>query len=121
MNATKFVITALLSGAVALPALASTHSFGVQEAFDFRSSTASANQKSRAEVAAELQRWQANPVSADGWAWVGGEIGWVQPNHQLGIRNGKIVHLDTLSHSERAPQLPSAEERIRIQSEYVGG
>lgn len=31
----------------------------------------------RAQVRAELEAWRKNPVTADGWREVGGEVGWV--------------------------------------------
>lgn len=36
--------------------------------------------KTRAEVKQELQAFRAKPVAADGFRWVGGELGWVSPN-----------------------------------------
>ena len=36
--------------------------------------------KTRAEVKQELQAFRAHPVAADGFRWVGGEVGWASPN-----------------------------------------
>lgn len=39
---------------------------------------------SRAQVLQELQRWERNPVAADGWREVGGEAGWVYVGRPTG-------------------------------------
>lgn len=36
--------------------------------------------KTRAEVKKELEAFRAKPVAADGFRWIGGEVGWVSPN-----------------------------------------
>ncbi len=39
--------------------------------------TAPVEGKTRAQVLAELAEWNRNPVTADGYRWVGGDAGWV--------------------------------------------
>ena len=48
--------------------------------------------RTAAEVRAELQQFQANPVLADGSTYVGGERGHVEHRHTYTVRNGQVVH-----------------------------
>lgn len=78
--------------------------------------------RTRAEVQEELKAFQKNPVSADGWRWIGGEVGWEIEPHKYELRNGKIIHVDNLDHNTpKSGRLMSTEEK-RLQDElYFGG
>lgn len=77
MNArTNLIFIALLASAIALPAAATTGStfVGGEAGFEYHPMPAG---KTRAQVQQELAAWRANPVTADGWRQVGGEVGAV--------------------------------------------
>lgn len=74
---------------------------------------------SRAEVQKELLAFRNSPVTADGGMIVGGEAGYVPPQHSYAFRGGALVHTDRLPHNTPKPSLTmSAAERRVFQEQY---
>lgn len=71
----RMSLIALLS-AVSLPALATSGMTPAAGELGY-SVHAMPSTTSRADVTKELEAWKRNPVSADGYREVGGEIGWI--------------------------------------------
>ena len=71
----RFSLIALVS-AVSLPALATSGITPVAGEAGF-TTHAMPSAKSRADVIKEFEAWRRNPVTADGWREVGGDVGWV--------------------------------------------
>ena len=75
--------------------------------------------KTRAEVLQELQDFRKNPVSPDGWEYVGGERQWALIPHRYDFAGGKLVHSDPFDHN--TPKVSSKmtkEEQIKSQVLY---
>ena len=76
--------------------------------------------KSRAEVRNEFLAWRRNPVTSDGGLAVGGEAGYIPPQHSYAFRDGKLVHTDTIAHNTPKPSLSmTPAERRLFQELYV--
>lgn len=71
----RFSLIALVS-AVSLPALATSGITPVSGEAGFTTHAMPAA-KTRADVIKEFEEWRRNPVTADGWREVGGDVGWV--------------------------------------------
>jgi hypothetical protein len=77
--------------------------------------------KTRAEVMKELQEFRNNPVSADGqYRFVGGEKQWEAVMHSYDIRNGMLVHTDSISHDTPRPSLVMTAAEKRAAEELYG-
>lgn len=75
---------------------------------------------SRADVQKEYQAFRKNPVSADGGTLVGGEAGYIRPQHSYAFQGGKLVHTDRIAHSTPKPSLAMTDaERALFQEQYV--
>ena len=61
--------------------------------------------RSRADLIAELAEFRKNPVSADGWQYVGGERGWAMIPHRFDLIGGKVAHTDQFDHHAARPIL----------------
>lgn len=97
----KLITLTLLSGTVLASAVANAattnpaypanpeHSF---TAYDTPAMT------SRAAVLKELADFRKNPVTADGWQYVGGEREWAEVPHMFVLRGGKLEHVDAAAH-----------------------
>lgn len=78
--------------------------------------------KSRAQVEAERIEALTNPVTADGWRYVGGDTGWELVQHAYDFRDGKWVHSDKFDHSTPKPNFDSIEQAKKLyQDLYSGG
>jgi len=55
--------------------------------------------KPRVEVLKELADFRKNPVTADGWRYVGGEREWAPIPHTFAYVGGKFEHTDVCDHS----------------------
>ena len=76
--------------------------------------------KSRAEVRNEFLASRANPVTSDGGLAVGGEAGYIAPQHSYAFREGKLVHTDKIAHNTPKPSLSMTDaERRLFQELYV--
>jgi hypothetical protein len=65
-----------LASAVSLPALATSGITPAPSEVGFTIHPMP-SAKTRTDVLKEVEAWKRNPVSADGWREVGGEVGWV--------------------------------------------
>lgn len=65
-------------GVLVLPAMANSGFTLVPGEIGFIEHPMPASTTTRQQVAAELVKWNRNPVTADGWRQVGGEAGWRQ-------------------------------------------
>lgn len=77
--------------------------------------------KSRAEVLEELRAFRANPVAADGWRYVGGEVGWALPTHDYVLKSGRLEHVGNIAHNSPRPSLQMTEEQRRSHEELYWG
>ena len=70
----------------------------------------------REAVRQELLTFRSNPVAADGGRFVGGELGYVFPQHSYARVNGQWVHTDRIAHNPK-PTLnkTDAERRLFIE------
>jgi len=76
--------------------------------------------KSRAVVQQELEAFRANPVTSDGGTLVGGEAGYIRPQHSYAFQGGKLVHTDTIAHNTPKPSLVMTEaERQLFREQYI--
>jgi Domain of unknown function (DUF4148) len=50
------------------------------------------NTVTRDQVRGELRSAQRNPVTRDGWRFVGGEAGWSRESHRLTFDQGRLIH-----------------------------
>ena len=76
--------------------------------------------KSRAVVQKEFETFRANPVTSDGGTLVGGEAGYVRPQHSYALQGGKLVHTDTIAHNTRKPSLAMTQmERQLFKEQYT--
>ena len=75
--------------------------------------------KTRAQVKQEFLAFRDNPVTADGGRFVGGEVGYVPPQHTYAFQNGRLVHTDKIARNSVKPSLTmSAEEEKLYQQLY---
>jgi hypothetical protein len=76
--------------------------------------------KSRADVQKEFQAFRKNPVTANGGTLVGGEVGYIRPQHSYAFQGGKLVHTDSIAHNTAKPSLAMTDaERRLYQALYV--
>ena len=76
--------------------------------------------KSRAVVQREFEAFRANPVTSDGGTLVGGEAGYVRPQHSYVFQGGKLVHTDTIAHNTPKPSLAMTQvERQLFTEQYT--
>jgi len=66
--------------------------------------------KSRADVLLELAEFRKNPVSPDGWQYVGGERDWEKIPHRFDLVAGKLVHTDQFDHHVVRPSLSATSQ-----------
>ena len=71
---------------------------------------------SRAQVQQEFQAFRNNLVTADG-GMVGGEAGYVPPQHSYAFQGGKLVHTDKIAHNTRKPGLSMTQGERRVYKE----
>jgi hypothetical protein len=67
----------------------------------------------REAVRQELQAFRRNPVAADGGKFVGGEAGYVFPQHGYALVNGSWVHADNIAHNPK-PSLTKTDAERRL-------
>ena len=71
----------------------------------------------RRQVTNEYLQFRGSPVMADGGRYVGGEQGYVFPQHILALQNGNLVCLDKIAHNP-APATPSGAEKGTFKQLY---
>ncbi len=72
----------------------------------------------REQVNKELLAFQADPVMPDGGRYVGGELGYMFPQHILAFQNGKFVCVDKIAHNPKPDAVMSSSERRRFLQMY---
>jgi hypothetical protein len=68
----------------------------------------------RAQVQQEFKAFRNNPVTADGGTMVGGEAGYVPPQHSYAFLGGKLVHTDKIAHNTPKPSLSMTQGERRV-------
>ncbi|WP_096699580.1 DUF4148 domain-containing protein [Polaromonas sp. AER18D-145] len=115
----KTVFALALAGAALPAAFANSGSTWVGGELGFETHAVQST-KSRADVQQELQAFRQNPVAADGGRLVGGEAGYIHPQHSYAFQGGKLVHTDTIAHNTPKPSLAMTDaERRLFQEQYV--
>ena len=119
MSVFKTVLAVALVGAVVPAAFASSGSMWVGGEQGFQTHAAQ-SQLSRSDVRKEFFAFRADPVTADGGRLVGGEAGYVGPQHSYAFQGGKLVHTDSIAHNTPKPSLAmSAAQRRQLQEQSV--
>jgi hypothetical protein len=72
----------------------------------------------RAAVTKEFQAFRATPVAADGGQFVGGEAGYVFPQHTYARVNGQWVCTDKIAHNPKPDPIKSGAERRAFVQQY---
>jgi hypothetical protein len=67
----------------------------------------------REAVRQQLQTFRSNPIAADGGQFVGGEMGYVFPQHGYARVNGQWVHTDRIAHNPK-PSLNKTDAERRL-------
>jgi hypothetical protein len=67
----------------------------------------------RAAVSKEFQAFRANPVAPDGGQFVGGEAGYIFPQHTYARVNGQWVCTDKIAHNPK-PNLNKTDAERRL-------
>lgn len=119
MSVSKATFALVLAGAAIPAAFAGTGStwVGGEQGFETHSVQSSL---SRADVRQDFLAFRGNPVTADGGRLVGGEAGYVGPQHSYAFVGGRLVHTDTIAHNTPRPSLlMSAEQRRQMQEQSV--
>lgn len=119
MSVFKTVLAVALAGAAIPAAFAGSGStrVGGEQGFETH---AVQSQLSRADVQKEFLASRGNPVTADGGRLVGGEAGYVGPQHSYAFVGGKLVHTDAIAHNTPKPSLVmSAAQRRQLQEQSV--
>ncbi len=72
----------------------------------------------REQVRSEFLQFRKNPVAADGGRFVGGEAGYVFPQHTYAYENGKWVCTDKIAHNPAPAAIKTPAERSAFQQQY---
>lgn len=119
MTFRKTLAVLALAGATVPAAFAAGASTWVGGEAGFRDHPVQSS-RTRDQVRQEFLAFRSNPVTADGGTQVGGEAGYVPPQHSYALQDGKLVHTDKLAHDTPRPSLKmSAAERRLFQEQYV--
>lgn len=119
MSFRKSVFVLALVSASIPAAFANSGSTWVGGELGFESHPVQSN-KSRAVVQKEFEAFRANPVTSDGGTLVGGEAGYVHPQHSYAFQCGKLVHTDTIAHNTPKPSLTMTQvERQLFKEQYT--
>jgi hypothetical protein len=73
---------------------------------------------SREAVRQEFLAFRKNPVAPDGGQYVGGEIGYVFPQHTYARVNGEWVCTDKIAHNPKPEAIRSPAEQRMFLQEY---
>jgi len=119
MSVRKALLSLALVGAAIPAAFAGTQSTWVGGEAGFETRTVPSS-TTRAAVQAEFLAFRRNPVTANGGMQVGGEVGYVFPQHTYAVQGGKLVHTDQIAHNSPKPSLvKTPAERARYQEQYI--
>lgn len=109
----KTVFTLALAGAAIPAAFANSGSTWVGGELGFQPHAVQST-KSRADVKKETEAFRKNSVTAHDGTLVGGEVGYIPPQHSFGFQGGKLTHTDSIAHNTPKPNLvmTTAERRL---------
>lgn len=71
----------------------------------------------REQVTSEYLQFRGSPVMADGGRYVGGQEGYVFPQHIVALQDGKLVCFDKIAHNP-APATPSSAEMSAFKQQF---
>jgi hypothetical protein len=69
-------------------------------------------------VRQEFLAFRANPVTPDGGQFVGGEAGYIFPQHTYARVNGEWVRTDRIAHNPKPNSIKSVTERRQFVEQY---
>lgn len=69
---------------------------------------------SRADVQKELKAFQRDALTAGGGRLVGGEAGYIPPQHSYAFDGGRFVHTDKIAHNTPKPSLTMNDRERRL-------
>jgi hypothetical protein len=119
MSFRNTVLALALSGAAIPAAFADTGSSWVGGEVGFETHAVQST-RSRTEVQREYLAFRNNPVTSDGGRIVGGEAGYLPPQHSYAFQDGRLVHTDMIAHNTPRPTLSmTAGERRVFQEQYA--
>lgn len=72
----------------------------------------------REQVTSAYLQFRSNPVAPDGGRIVGGEMGYVYPQHTYARVNGEWVCTDKIAHNPKPDAIKSSAERQAFQQQY---
>ncbi len=72
----------------------------------------------REQVTGEYLAFRKNPVAPDGGQYVGGEAGYVFPQHTYAYQNGEWVCTDTIAHNPARASIKTTAERAAFEVQY---
>lgn len=72
----------------------------------------------REQVTNEFLQFRSNLVAPDGGRYVGGQAGYIFPQHTLALQNGKWVCTDKIAHNPAPEAIQSAAERRAFQQQF---
>lgn len=73
---------------------------------------------SRQQVTGEYLAFSMSPVAPDGGRFVGGELGYVFPQHTYAYRDGRWVCTDQIAHNPPPAAVKTPGERSAFQAQY---
>ncbi|HQS39074.1 MAG: DUF4148 domain-containing protein [Burkholderiaceae bacterium] len=115
----KTVFALALAGAAIPAAFANSGGTWVGGEQGFETHTVQST-TSRADVQKELQAFRKNPKTAEGGRLVGGEAGYIPPQHSYAFQDGRLVHTDSIAHNTPKPSLAMTDaERTLFQEQYA--
>ncbi|HQR97021.1 DUF4148 domain-containing protein [Polaromonas sp.] len=115
----KTVFALALAGAAIPAAFANSGGTWVGGEQGFETHTVQST-KSRADVEKELDAFRKNPTTAEGGTLVGGEVGYIPPQHSYAFQDGRLVHTDSIAHNTPKPSLAMTDaERTLFQEQYA--
>ncbi|WP_096662823.1 DUF4148 domain-containing protein [Polaromonas sp. AET17H-212] len=109
----KTVFALALAGAAIPAAFANSGNTWVGGERGFETHTVQST-KSRADVKKELDAFRSNPTTAEGGSLVGGEAGYMPPQHSYAFQNGRLVHTDSIAHNTPKPSLAMTDAERRL-------
>ncbi|OZA87183.1 MAG: hypothetical protein B7X65_13415 [Polaromonas sp. 39-63-25] len=62
----------------------------------------------------ELGAFRNNPTTAEGGTLVGGEAGYMPPQHSYAFQDGRLVHTDSIAHNTPKPSLAMTDAERRL-------
>ncbi|MES2972349.1 MAG: DUF4148 domain-containing protein [Pseudomonadota bacterium] len=119
MSFRKTVVALALASAAVPAAFASSGSIFVGGELGFDAHAMPGN-ASRADVKRELEALRNNRETLEGGSLIGGEVGYISPQHSYASQNGRFVHTDNMPHNTPKPPFKmTSEERRSFQQQFI--